>query len=241
MSVKFSLGLRCLHGGRSCSPSQRTRLAVLLTLMLAVQRAVAFCVPPDAISASISSQRPFHPPLQVAAVEQDALASSSGTVEFPPPLSTLGRLQRAATFWSVAIPIVAQYYGLISKIKLQEILGTPLSSDQVEQLWQAQHEHGATKLADVVTDLKVSQSEERMSDIACWEHICDPIIQYRGRQNLRLLSQSLYLARVAIRGSTSRRRRSSAAARTCSHHSTRMRFRDSLTTWTLCQPSLLGR
>jgi aarF domain-containing kinase len=87
-------------------------------------------------------------------VEHDTLTSEGGTVEFPPPLSTLGRLQRAATFWSVAIPIVAQYYGLISKIKLQEVLGSPLSSDQVEQLWQAQHEHGATKLADVVTDLK---------------------------------------------------------------------------------------
>ena len=39
-------------------------------------------------------------------------------VEFPPPQSAIDRFKRAATFWSTALPIVADYYGLISRIKM---------------------------------------------------------------------------------------------------------------------------
>jgi hypothetical protein len=53
-------------------------------------------------------------------------------VEFPPPLSTLDRMKRAATFWSTTIPIVANYYGLIGNIKLQELLGNKMTEDDVE-------------------------------------------------------------------------------------------------------------
>lgn len=58
--------------------------------------------------------------------------TSSETAEFPPPLTSLEKLQRAATFWSVALPIVANYYGLIGNLKLQEILGSPMSEGDVE-------------------------------------------------------------------------------------------------------------
>jgi len=75
-------------------------------------------------------------------------------VEFPPPLSSLDRLTRAATFWSTALPIVANYYGLISRVRLQELTGQPLTDDQVTVLWDALHEDGAAKLADTITDLK---------------------------------------------------------------------------------------
>ena len=76
------------------------------------------------------------------------------TVEFPPPLSKLDRLQRAATFWSKALPIVANYYGLIGSLKLQEILGEPLAEEKIEKLWDEKHEDGARKLYQTVADLK---------------------------------------------------------------------------------------
>ena len=77
-------------------------------------------------------------------------------VSFPPPISEVDRLKRAATFWSTALPIVASYYGLISRIKLQELIGgdQALTAEQIEALWDAQHETGATKLADIITQLK---------------------------------------------------------------------------------------
>lgn len=75
-------------------------------------------------------------------------------VEFPPPLNTAQRLQRAATFWSTALPIVASYYGLISRLKLQEILGDKLSDAEVENLWKSQHAAGAEKLSETITELK---------------------------------------------------------------------------------------
>jgi aarF domain-containing kinase len=83
-----------------------------------------------------------------------AKPSTQSGVEFPPPLTTAQRLQRAATFWSTAIPIVASYYGLISRIKLQELLGDKLSDAEVEKLWKAQHASGAEKLSETITQLK---------------------------------------------------------------------------------------
>ena len=54
------------------------------------------------------------------------------TVEFPPPLSAFDRLQRAATFWSTAVPIVLNYYGILTRTKTLELLGKKLSEEQVE-------------------------------------------------------------------------------------------------------------
>jgi hypothetical protein len=127
-----------------------SRSLCLLTLLLLQPSAAFVAVPPP----QARLEQPRLARLAVAAVDRETSSSTTGSVEFPPPLSTLGRIQRAATFWSTAIPIVAQYYGLISKIKLQEILGNPMAADQVEQLWNSQHEAGATRLADVITDLK---------------------------------------------------------------------------------------
>ena len=50
--------------------------------------------------------------------------SEIGEVEFPPPLSSWDRTKRAATFYSTAVPIIANYYGLIGNLKIQELLGT---------------------------------------------------------------------------------------------------------------------
>lgn len=80
--------------------------------------------------------------------------SNDDNVEFPPPLSQIDRLQRAATFWSKALPIVANYYGLIGTLKLQELLGESLAEEKIEQLWDEKHEDGAKKLYETVADLK---------------------------------------------------------------------------------------
>lgn len=53
-------------------------------------------------------------------------------VAFPPPLNQLDRLKRAAVFWSKAVPIVANYYGLIGSLKLQEVLGEELDEETIE-------------------------------------------------------------------------------------------------------------
>jgi len=76
------------------------------------------------------------------------------TVEFPPPLSAVDRLKRAAQFWSTAVPIVSSYYGIIGQTKLQELLGQKMTDEEIEKLWNAQHEDGAQKLTEVITDLK---------------------------------------------------------------------------------------
>jgi hypothetical protein len=65
-------------------------------------------------------------------VDPSPVAAGSESAEFPPPLTSLEKLQRAATFWSVALPIVANYYGLIGNLRLQEILGSPMSENDVE-------------------------------------------------------------------------------------------------------------
>lgn len=114
--------------------------------------------------ASVSSTPP------VSALDDDAKDGGNGndnpkstpssspqsyeSIEFPPPLSSIDRLQRAATFWSTAVPIVASYYGIIGKTKLQELLGQKLSDEEIEKLWDAQHTDGAAKLAETITELK---------------------------------------------------------------------------------------
>ena len=80
--------------------------------------------------------------------------SSDDQVEFPPPLSSVDRIKRSAEFWFTAVPVIANYYGLIGSIKLQEILGSTFTDAQVEELWNQQHEDGAAKIANVITNLK---------------------------------------------------------------------------------------
>ena len=111
-------------------------------------------------SRRIDAGRPRITALSVASAEPPVKAVVSENKDdkedftFPPPLSTVDRLKRAAIFWSTALPIVASYYGLISSIKLREILGQDLSVEDLESMWDAQHRDGATKLAATVTNLK---------------------------------------------------------------------------------------
>lgn len=81
--------------------------------------------------------------------------ATDSSVEFPPPLSTVERLKRAATFWSVAIPIVANYYGKFAEMKLREgLLGETMTDEEIESVWDPVHADGSAKLAAVISSLK---------------------------------------------------------------------------------------
>jgi aarF domain-containing kinase len=86
------------------------------------------------------------PPLKpVIASIDSSMASGSPTSTapvFPPPLSAWDRVQRAAKFWSVALPIVARY-----------LVFSTTSNDDATQ-WDALHEQGAQELSAIITDLK---------------------------------------------------------------------------------------
>mmetsp|Transcript_38943 Transcript_38943/g.117134 ORF Transcript_38943/g.117134 Transcript_38943/m.117134 type:complete len:633 (-) Transcript_38943:219-2117(-) len=76
-------------------------------------------------------------------------------VEFPPASSPVDRLQRAAKFWSSALPIVASYYGISGELLVREkFLGETVTDAQRQQLWDEQHERGSAQLASTITSLK---------------------------------------------------------------------------------------
>jgi aarF domain-containing kinase len=81
--------------------------------------------------------------------------ADGSTLEFPPPLTKVQRLQRAAKFWSSAIPIVMSYYSKSAELQVKEAFtGEKLSAAEEELIWNEQHSKGATKLADTITSLK---------------------------------------------------------------------------------------
>jgi aarF domain-containing kinase len=79
-------------------------------------------------------------------------------VEFPPPLSLVQRLQRAATFWATAMPIIASYYGLMARLHLTNRKDDDNDDDAlaavVQAQWQDLHATSAAKLAATITELK---------------------------------------------------------------------------------------
>ena len=75
--------------------------------------------------------------------------------EFPPPLTQVQRMQRAAKFWSSAIPIVLSYYSKDAELRVKEAFtGESLTEAEAELVWNEQHSKGAQKLADTITSLK---------------------------------------------------------------------------------------
>jgi ABC1 atypical kinase-like domain len=81
------------------------------------------------------------------------------TVEFPPPLSLVQRLQRAATFWATAMPIIASYYALMARLQIWENDNNNNNNNNttaadVEALWKDLHATSAAKLSATITDLK---------------------------------------------------------------------------------------
>jgi hypothetical protein len=71
--------------------------------------------------------------VSLAASTSSDTVEDAVTVEFPPPLSTVDRLKRAAKFWSSAVPIVLSYYSLYAERRLREsLLGESMSEDEAE-------------------------------------------------------------------------------------------------------------
>lgn len=91
------------------------------------------------------------PPDVISTSNEDDLV----TVEFPPALSKVGRLKRAARFWSTALPIVLSYYSKSAELSVtQAITGESLTEEETQIIWEEQHEKGAAELADIITSLK---------------------------------------------------------------------------------------
>mmetsp|Transcript_19412 Transcript_19412/g.40956 ORF Transcript_19412/g.40956 Transcript_19412/m.40956 type:complete len:615 (-) Transcript_19412:86-1930(-) len=87
--------------------------------------------------------------------DESSSSSSATSIEFPPPLTKVERLQRAAKFWSSAIPIVLSYYSKDAELRVKEAFtGISLTEAEEELVWNEQHEKGAQKLADTITSLK---------------------------------------------------------------------------------------
>jgi len=87
--------------------------------------------------------------------DDDKSVSDTDAVEFPPPLTKVDRLKRAATFWSAALPIVASYLGKDAELRFREaFLGEQLTEDYKQLAWDAQHEMGAATLAQTIASLK---------------------------------------------------------------------------------------
>eukprot|EP00985_Skeletonema_marinoi_P019386 scaffold11096_cov114-Skeletonema_marinoi.AAC.1 len=85
----------------------------------------------------------------------DNTEGTKPTIEFPPPLTKVQRLERAAKFWSSAIPIVLSYYSKSAELLVKEAFtGVELTEDEEQSIWNEQHSKGARTLADTITSLK---------------------------------------------------------------------------------------
>lgn len=81
--------------------------------------------------------------------------SIKSTVQFPPPLTNVQRLQRAAQFWSSAVPIALSYYSKSAELRVKEAFtGIELTQAEKQLVWNELHSRGARKLADTITSLK---------------------------------------------------------------------------------------
>lgn len=102
----------------------------------------------SATSSSSSSPEEILQP--VSSEDGDAVG-----VDFPPPLSKVDRLKRAATFWSTAVPIIFSYYGKYAEITLRsKVEGQCVSDEECQLIWDEQHEEGSKKLAETISSLK---------------------------------------------------------------------------------------
>eukprot|EP00578_Thalassiosira_sp_NH16_P006495 CAMPEP_0181126250 /NCGR_PEP_ID=MMETSP1071-20121207/27518_1 /TAXON_ID=35127 /ORGANISM="Thalassiosira sp., Strain NH16" /LENGTH=624 /DNA_ID=CAMNT_0023211817 /DNA_START=132 /DNA_END=2006 /DNA_ORIENTATION=+ len=107
--------------------------------------------PPDDAPTSSSEEGDAAAP----AATTTAATTTAATVEYPPPLTKVQRLGRAAKFWSSAVPIVLSYYSKTAELRAKEsFTGISLTAEEEEVIWGEQHARGARKLADTITSLK---------------------------------------------------------------------------------------
>ncbi|KAL3800570.1 hypothetical protein ACHAWO_009814 [Cyclotella atomus] len=135
------------------APRRRTTMKLLLHLLLLA----CFTTSNTHAFSSPSRLRITAPHLSSTATPENETqsSSSSASVDFPPPLTKVQRLQRAAKFWSSALPIVLSYYSKSAELRVKEsFTGIALTEEEQELIWSEQHEKGARKLADTITSLK---------------------------------------------------------------------------------------
>lgn len=115
-----------------------------MKLSFSVALATILAQPQSAYGFSFSSQKnlraqrhALHASTAVEAVATSGVNNddSDDSVDFPPPLSAFDRFARAVSFWSTAVPIVANYYGLIGSLKLKDILGDTKKEEEIEVSW----------------------------------------------------------------------------------------------------------
>lgn len=76
-------------------------------------------------------------------------------MEFPEPLTSFDRAQRAVTFWSQVVPIIANYALLKRKIQRQRTqLGESFTAENEQEMWNEAHAWGSTRLAETIKMLK---------------------------------------------------------------------------------------
>lgn len=131
-----------------------TALSLAILYGIGCTSAFAPTKPQRVIKSSSSTTSTFIIKTSLASTVSEDEADGS-TLEFPPPLTKVQRLQRAAKFWSSAIPIVMSYYSKSAELQVKEAFtGEKLSAAEEELIWNEQHSKGATKLADTITSLK---------------------------------------------------------------------------------------
>jgi len=132
------------------SPFKRISILVALSCIPS-----AFAFAPSSSSAGISSSSSIHDGNSALYSTVPPLTEAADAIEFPEPLSKVERVKRAATFWSLALPIIASYYGKNTELKLREtLLGECLSDEECEVIWDEEHEKGASTLKEAITTLK---------------------------------------------------------------------------------------
>jgi len=87
--------------------------------------------------------------------QQPGQPADPTSIDFPPPLTKVQRLKRAAQFWTSALPIVLSYYSKDAELRVKETLtGMSLTPAEEASVWNQQHAKGAQKLAATITSLK---------------------------------------------------------------------------------------
>jgi len=70
-------------------------------------------------------------------------------------LSVLQRLDRAATFYKKAIPVLVSYKSLDAKLKFEKnVLGKDIPVEEEEKQWNLLHDWGSDCITEVITELK---------------------------------------------------------------------------------------
>ena len=109
----------------------------------------------DICSSSIVTSTQQHQQQAISA-SASPLTQTTNDVHFPPPLTKLERIQRAASFWVGTAPIALSYFAKSAELNVREaVIGQQsLTKEEEEVIWNELHSKGAQQLADTIISLK---------------------------------------------------------------------------------------